>query len=555
MSTDKSPDQAAPAAATPISRPRGGLRPAARFQKSPSSKQRDVRPGSTVLRAALADELVAAALALRDMLEGAHLDEAIDHYTHEMPVASARAVRNMAYDATRQYGLLSHIGGQLNRKPPVPLLGALQALGVAQLIDARRPVPVIIDQTVRAVNQLPEGVAHPAAAGFMNATLRRFVRERDALIPPNLPDEARYNHPGWWVTRVRQVWPDQWEAILAASLDRAPLSLRANRRLGGQDEAARRLEAAGIGFRRMGVDGLVLEQPMPVEQIPGFAEGLVSVQDLGAQCAAQLLDPQPGERILDACAAPGGKTAHLLEMADCEVWALDIDPGRASIIMNNLQRSRLPLLPQSGQTLPRGNGGTVDAEPATTVRAAFGTDATMAASDRAAGQGHWPVAADVPDTDDPAQPAVTPAVHWGARVMAADAADPDSWWDGQRFDRILLDAPCSASGIVRRHPDVLWHRQRRDIATFSGTQARLIEKLWPLLRPGGTLLYATCSIFPEEGEAVVSAFVSKHPDCQWQRDVRLTGWPGWPRNGQLLPTRDDRHEHDGFFYALLSRHR
>ena len=266
---------------------------------------------------------------------------------------------------------------------------------------------------------------------------------------------------------------------------------------------------------------------MPVEQIPGFAEGLVSVQDLGAQCAAQLLDPQPGERILDACAAPGGKTAHLLEMADCEVWALDIDPGRASIIMNNLQRSRLPLLPQSGQTLPRGNGGTVDAEPATTVRAAFGTDATMAASDRAAGQGHWPVAADVPDTDDPAQPAVTPAVHWGARVMAADAADPDS----------------------------RWHRQRRDIATFSGTQARLIEKLWPLLRPGGTLLYATCSIFPEEGEAVVSAFVSKHPDCQWQRDVRLTGWPGWPRNGQLLPTRDDRHEHDGFFYALLSRHR
>ena len=254
----------------------------------------------------------------------------------------------------RQYGLLSHIGGQLNRKPPVPLLGALQALGVAQLIDARRPVPVIIDQTVRAVNQLPEGVAHPAAAGFMNATLRRFVRERDALIPPNLPDEARYNHPGWWVTRVRQVWPGQWEAILAASLDRAPLSLRANRRLGGQDEAARRLEAAGIGFRRMGVDGLVLEQPMPVEQIPGFAEGLVSVQDLGAQCAAQLLDPQPGERILDACAAPGGKTAHLLEMADCEVWALDIDPGRASIIMNNLQRSRLPLLPQSGQTLPRG---------------------------------------------------------------------------------------------------------------------------------------------------------------------------------------------------------
>ena len=465
------------------------------------------RPCGSVLRAALADELVAAAVSLRDMLAGAHLDESIDHHTRELPSASAKAVRNMAYDATRQQGLLAWLGERFNRRQPPPLLAALQALGMAQLIDARRPVPVIIDQTVRAVGKLPEGAAHPGAAGFINATLRRFARERASLMAEPLPDEARFNHPGWWVAKVRKLWPDRWQEILTASLSRAPLSLRANRRQGGQLAAAARLQEAGIGFRLMGQDGLVLDQALPVDRIPGFAEGLMSVQDIGAQCAAQLLDPQPGERILDACA--GGKTAHLLEMADCEVWALDIDPDRASIITNNLQRARVPLLSQDATEAP------VAATPA---------------SEQAAG------------------------AVWGAHVLAADAGDPESWWDGRPFDRILLDAPCSASGIVRRHPDVLWHRQRRDIATFSATQARLLEKLWPLLRPGGTLLYATCSIFPEEGEKVVSAFASRQADCRWQREVRVPGWADWPQGGQLLPRSDELHEHDGFFYALLSKH-
>ena len=277
------------------------------------------RPCGSVLRAALADELVAAAVSLRDMLAGAHLDESIDHHTRELPSASAKAVRNMAYDATRQQGLLAWLGERFNRRQPPPLLAALQALGMAQLIDARRPVPVIIDQTVRAVGKLPEGAAHPGAAGFINATLRRFARERASLMAEPLPDEARFNHPGWWVAKVRKLWPDRWQEILTASLSRAPLSLRANRRQGGQLAAAAQLQKAGIGFRLMGQDGLVLDQALPVDRIPGFAEGLMSVQDIGAQCAAQLLDPQPSERILDACAAPGGKTAHLLEMADCEV--------------------------------------------------------------------------------------------------------------------------------------------------------------------------------------------------------------------------------------------
>ncbi|MDO5056847.1 MAG: 16S rRNA (cytosine(967)-C(5))-methyltransferase RsmB [Lautropia sp.] len=451
------------------------------------------RNGS-ILRAALADELVAAAVSLRDMLAGAHLDESIDRHVADLPVASAKAVRNMAYDATRQYGLLAYLSERLNRKQPAPLLAALQCLGLAQILDARRPMPVIIDQTVRAVSRLPEGGAHSSAGGFINATLRRFVRERDRLMGDPLPDEARFNHPGWWIDTVRKHWPERWEEILTLSLARAPLSLRANRRQGGQEAAAQCLQAAGIGFRRAGPDGLVLDQPMPVEQIPGFAEGLLSVQDIGAQCAALLLDPQPGERILDACAAPGGKTAHLLEMADCEVWALDIDAHRASIIRHNLERGGLPIL--------------ADGERG-----------------------------------------------WGAHILAADAAEPGSWWDGNPFDRILLDAPCSASGIIRRHPDVLWHRQRRDIATFSATQRQLLEMLWPLLRPGGTLLYATCSIFPEEGEAVVSAFVSRQADCRWERDVAPSPWPDWPVSGQLLPCSDGVHEHDGFFYARLSKHR
>lgn len=451
------------------------------------------RPGS-VLRAALADELVAAALSLRDMLAGHHLDESLNQHTQGLPTASAKAVRNMAYDATRQYGLLAYIAEHLNRKAPAPLLAALQCLGLAQILDGRRPVPVVIDQTVKAVGKLPEGLASSSAGGFINATLRRFVRERQMLMADPLPDEARFNHPAWWIDKVRRQWPDRWESILNASLDRAPLSLRANARQGGQDVAAAVLAEAGIGARSMGEDGIVLDQPVPVEQIPGFADGLFSVQDLGAQCAAQLLAPQAGDRILDACAAPGGKTAHLLERADCEVWSLDIDAHRASIIQNNLERAGLPVL--SG-----GESG------------------------------------------------------WGAHVLTADAANPTSWWDGRPFDRILLDAPCSASGIVRRHPDVLWHRQRRDIATFSATQTELLENLWPLLRPGGKLLYATCSIFPEEGESVVSAFISKHADCQWQREIGLASWSDWPASGQLLPRSDDLHEHDGFFYALLSKHR
>lgn len=446
------------------------------------------------MRAALADELVAAAVSVRDMLAGTHLDESLKRQTTALPMASAKAVRNMAYDVTRQFGLLAYLAEHLNRRAPAPLLAALQCLGLAQILDGRRPVPVIIDQTVKAVGKLPEGAAHSSSAGFINATLRRFVRERQKLMAEPLPDEARFNHPAWWIEKVRRQWPDRWEAILSASLSRAPLSLRVNARQATPLQALARLTEAGIEARCMGSDGLVLAHPLPVEQIPGFDEGLFSVQDLGAQCATRLLDPQPGEHILDACAAPGGKTAHMLEKADCEVWAIDIDADRVARMEQNLLRAGLPIL-----------------------------------------------------TED--------ATGWGVHPKVADASRPEIWWDGRPFDRILLDAPCSASGIVRRHPDVLWHRERRDIETFSATQTRFLEKLWPLLRPGGKLLFATCSIFPEEGERVIGSFISRQTDCHWQRKADLMGWPDWPAAGQLLPCSDEHNDHDGFFYALLSKDR
>ena len=256
--------------------------------------------------------------------------------------------------------------------------------------------------------------------------------------------------------------------------------------------ASRRLADAQLPHRRVGPEALVLQRAVGVSQIPGFAEGAFTVQDAGAQLAAPMLRPVHGERILDACAAPGGKTTHLLQLADCEVLAIDLDPQRTGRILENLQRERLPVHPQ------------------------------------------WPPPA------------------WGAVVKAADAGKPHEWWDGQPFDKILLDAPCSASGIVRRHPDVPWHRNRRDITTLAAQQRLLLQALWPLLRPGGTLLYITCSIFPEEGEAVIAAFCSHQADCI--REPVSTSWSdGQTTQSQLLPTSTDAREHDGYFYALLSK--
>ena len=407
----------------------------------------------------------------------------------------------MAYAAMRAMGMLRFLAGRLNSRKPTPLLGALQLAALAQLIDGRRPAAVIIDQAVAAARRLPEDPGNRFSAGFVNATLRRFEREREPLLAQaGLDPEAKFNHPAWWIDAVRKAWPDVWRQVLAVSLDHAPLTLRVNRRYADEDADAagrvaafsQRLADAQMAHRQVGAEALALARAVNVQLIPGFAEGAVTVQDAGAQLAAPLLRPADGERILDACAAPGGKTTHLLQLANCRVLAIDHDSQRTGRIIENLRRERLPV------------------------------------------HDDWPAAA------------------WGATVRTADALQPDAWWDGEPFDKILLDAPCSASGIVRRHPDVPWHRNRGDIATLAGRQRLLLQALWPLLKPGGTLLYVTCSIFPDEGEMVIAAFCSHQADCI--REPVSAAWSdGQPSLSQLLPTSAPTREHDGFFYALLSK--
>jgi len=338
----------------------------------------------------------------------------------------------------------------------------------------------LVDQAVEAAKRGPAR----AQANFINACLRRFLRERDALVAATDGDPvAAWNHPKWWIAQLRQDHPQQWQRILEADNARAPMTLRVNVRQTSRDAYLQTLHDQGLAATAVGEHGVILGQARNVHEIPGFDRGQVSVQDAAAQLAAPLLlhelrNPGRPLRILDACAAPGGKTAHLLELADAEVTALDISPERCERI---------------GETLAR--------------------------------------------------------LQLQAHVLAADAGDPAQWWDGQPFDAILLDAPCSASGIVRRHPDVRWLRRPSDISQLAATQARLLAILWPLLAPGGRLLYCTCSVFKAEGQAQVETFLA-HNTAALLR----------PAPGQLLPSpggndnalRDNPEgDHDGFYYALL----
>jgi len=324
----------------------------------------------------------------------------------------------------------------LASRTPAPLPDALLCTALALAWDpmqAPYEPHTLVNQAVEAAKKNRN---LQAQANFLNACLRRFLRERDALVALTDNDiQAQWNHPVWWVKRVQQDHPEQWQNILLANNQAAPMTLRVNTQRITRDALQAQWADQGLASHPVGQQGLVLAQAQPVRDIPGFAQGLCSVQDAAAQCAAQLLlDGMSSSgplRILDACAAPGGKTAHLLELLDAqsEVTALDIDPQRCERIAQNLQRI--------GRT---------------------------------------------------------------ATVIAADAAQTKSWWDGRWFDAILLDAPCTASGIVRRHPDVRWLRRETDVAQLAKIQKNLLKQLWPLLRPGGRLLYCTCSVFKAEGE-------------------------------------------------------
>ncbi len=394
-------------------------------------------------------------------------------------------VQALAFHALRNLGRADALRRQLARRPPPPEADALLCTALAlcwQVQDAAYEPFTLVDQAVEAAKKTP---GMRAQANFINACLRRFLRERDALVAATDADPvAQWNHPRWWIEALRRDHPGQWEAILRASNQPAPMTLRVNARKSTPALINRAWAAINIIATQNGEHGLTLARAVPVDAIPGFADGTVSVQDAAAQQAAALLlrELPAGRplRILDACAAPGGKTAHLLELVDAQVTALDIDPARCARIHDTLGRLGL-----------------------------------------------------------------------AAQVVAADAAQPARWWDGVPFDGILLDAPCTASGIVRRHPDVRWLRRETDIAQLAAVQARLLAALWPLLAPGGRLLYCTCSVFMAEGQQQIQTFVAHNKDARMR-----------PAPGHLIPSSGAKGnavpdnllgDHDGFYYALLEK--
>ncbi len=398
-------------------------------------------------------------------------------------VAKDRALfKAMCFGVCRTLPRLEAIASQLLEKPFKSRDADVQALlllGLFQLLYLRIPAHAAVGETAGAARLLGKSWA----TRVLNGCLRRFTRESATLQAEADRDPAvALLHPRWWVKTMRQAWPDDWKDILEANNQPGPMTLRVNRRLSDREAYLEELGAAGISAHLCAhaPDGLTLETPIDVDSLPNFRQGHVSVQDEAAQISAVLLGPaiapRPGARVLDACCAPGGKTAHLLELFDIQLQAIDSDSTRLARVEDTLTR--------------------------------LGLSATLA-------QG--------------------------------DATERD-WWDGTPFDAILLDAPCSGSGVIRRHPDIKRLRRQGDITQLAELQAKLLDNLWPLLKPGGTLLYATCSVLPMENSEQIAAFLERTPDAR----PHMPSGISWGREAgagrQLLPVPNS---HDGFFYARL----
>lgn len=396
-----------------------------------------------------------------------------------LPPGDRALAHELSYGTLRFLGELRAIVRALAERPLTD--GSVEALlwvALYQLIHTGAPAHAVVDAAVRATAQLKR----TSAQGLTNAILRTFLRRRDALLGEIANDpEARFSYPRWWIDRVFAEYPQRAAAVLDAGNTRPMLSLRVNRRRLAREDYLRALHAQGIRAHAIGEAGVVLDETAAVSALPGYAAGWFSVQDAGAQLAAPLLEAEDGMRVLDACAAPGGKTTHLAELAALDLAALDIDAARVERTHDNLARLGL-----------------------------------------------------------------------AARLIVADAGEPDTWWDGDTFDRILADVPCTASGIVRRHPDGKWLRRETDIAGFVAQQIRLLDALWPCLKRGGVLLYSTCSIFGAENDDQITAFLQRHRDAL---RIRLTLPAEYAAiDGQLLPAAPGAaHNHDGFFYALLQK--
>ncbi len=423
----------------------------------------------------LAFRLVGAAEAIRQVCTGRSLPEALKSTCQVLhtDTASHGAIQDIAYNVMRKLGTTCFLINQLTKHPPEPeILQHLLACAFTLLLQdndfSLRYKPfTVVDQTVIATSSMRRTTK---AKGMVNAVLRNFLREKDRFLQQAEQNgTARWNYPEWWITRTRKHYPNKWQSILSVGNSLPSLTLRVNRRRSDTNNYLALLKSSGISADIIGPYAVRLSHPLPVHRIPGFMDGLVSVQDYAAQLAAPLLELKDGMRVLDACAAPGGKATHMLELADIKLTALDCEKKRLAMIHENLKRLGLV-----------------------------------------------------------------------ADVKLGDATRSD-WWDGKPFDCILADVPCSASGIIRRHPDIRWLRQPEDSNKLASLSATILDNLWKKLRKKGKLLVVTCSIWPEESEEQANFFAFK-PNAQ-----RLDAF------GQLLPTFNGLNDHDGLFYGLFRK--
>ena len=440
----------------------------------------DVPSGMIAVQAASAD-------VVGQVLAGKNLDRVLDAVLtkrRNLTGNERAAVHSISFDTLRHYGLLSAQADLLLSQPVSDApVRSLLLVALSQLQFSKAAPHAIVDHAVSATEQMGFARAKP----LVNAVLRNFLRAPEKYKREQFSlDIAKYDFPRWWIDLTQKEHPQVWESILLSARERPPMWLRVNQRRTSVAEYLQQLGKHGISASHRTGHAVLLEKPLPVHELPGFREGLVSVQDEGAQRAADLLAPADGMRVLDACAAPGGKTGHILESANVDLLALDSDKHRLRRVADNLDRLGL-----------------------------------------------------------------------SAILTSADASQIDVWWDGKPFDRILLDVPCSGSGVVRRHPDIKWIRRETDLYAFARQQSRLLNALWNCLSNGGRLLYATCSIFRMENRDIVEQFIRKTPNArQLQLHSRLPQTTGRGDtvtaeflDGQLLPD----HVHDGFYYALLEK--
>lgn len=421
---------------------------------------------------------LAAVSAIGKVLAGSSLTEVLQEIWRADPALSKQqrgAIQDLSYGVLRFYGQLQAILGLLLKTPlRIKSLHHLLLVSLYQLQYSKTSPHTVVDQAVSASRALAQG---KGMQGLVNAVLRNFIRQRESLLQQaTATDEGRYSYPQWWIDKLRQHYPEQFRAVLEAGNKRPPMTLRVNRRKMGVEAYLGLLAENGMTAELLGASALQLSQPVAVENLPGFAEGWVTVQDAGAQLAAPFLDVCDGMRVLDACAAPGGKSTHVLELADVALTVLESDAARLVRVQQNLQRLNMS----------------------------------------------------------------------AERMVCGDAANPDAWWDGRPYDRVLADVPCSASGVVCRHPDIKWLRRESDLVKFARNQQAILQALWKILNRGGKLLYVTCSVFAEENTMQIEKFLKHHPDAQ-SLPLPVTAMSMY--EGQLIPAI----QHDGFFYALLQK--